>query len=264
MNNMKNKFYTIYIAIAVVTGLFASTARAEQTLQYQIDVDDRSWQLQPWTGDDRPFAAARLTVERLDNATGDLTPFVAKYAAIAATHPRNALDQFQWAYASFVQRDSNKATRLDTSDLLVALAAADQPHTYNYDRLRLLCDYTGPRECKLCERLLAVNPNDPRVEAVYAFDLAFSRSVSDNEHAIKVEQGLINAGDFLPGSYSELAMIYQNAAYDENKPMYFAKAIDLYEQFLALAPQDDWRRPIAEHAVSYLKQLLTSETKGSG
>jgi tetratricopeptide (TPR) repeat protein len=218
----------------------------------------RSWESDEWTGDDRPFAATRASIDRLFKVTTNTEFYVDKFQRLAESNPRNGLYQFQWAYSAFCQNLKPHPIARDTTSISLALANAVQPHTYNYARLRLL--FLDPQigDKALLERLLAVDPNDPFVEGNYATVLLDARDLPDENKAVEIEQKVVYSKQDLPASCWVLAWIYASVGFLQHNDGDYRQAIFLNEQFLALTPTDDWRRASALHANIVLRRRLAS------
>ena len=222
-------------------------------------IDDWTWADEKWTGDDRPFAAARLSIDRVFNASQNTSDIVSKYAQLAAENPQDALDQFRWAYSLFKQLQIPHSQMMDPSDIFkveLAIAAADQPHCYNYTRLRLLYEPDAPQERSLDERLLKYDPSDVLVKSIYAFTLSESKIKLDDDNAVSIEQGIVADGKYIPTCYRDIGYIYYNVGCSEGNMEYYRKSIAASRQFLALTPEYDCRRADVEHSIAYLTKRV--------
>lgn len=217
--------------------------------------NDKAWESVPWTGDDRPFAAARLSIDRQFHSGSDFKSVVSLYQLIAKVHPKNALDQFQWAYAFYRLGEIPHPTMRDTSPGLYALIKADQPHVYDYDRLRLLYDPAlGAADLGLAERLVAKDPTDTNAKWVYVWILSQVNTKVDCEKAISMAEALVTSGQDRPNCYLSLCYVYMNIGLKRGNNLYLSKAIDADEKYLALAPQNDWHRGTAQHVLDWLRK----------
>jgi tetratricopeptide (TPR) repeat protein len=239
--------------------LLFTQSSAAPTLRYYAVINDRAWESERWTGDDRPFAQVRLSIDRLFNAKVDAQPFVSQYQALAKVNPRDALDQFRWAYAVLKQGDIPHPVHRDTSEITIALADAVQPHTYNYTRMRLLFQYAGPKELGLFERLLARDPSDDRVKSIYAFILSETKLKKDDDKAVSIEEAIVAEGRYSPVCYRDLSDIYYDVGYNENDPSFYKKSIAASREYLARTPDYDWTRAAVEHSISYLEGQLSKK-----
>jgi hypothetical protein len=142
--------------------------------------------------------------------------------------------------------------------LSAALANAAQPHTYNYDRLRLLVQPRIWDERLLSERLLAQDANDVPVESAYAEELATCRSATlgDMLKGIDIETRIVGSGMDKPRCYCLLAEMEAAYGFVAHSPDYYRKAIAANDQYLSLSPAYDWRRPLVLHSNDVLQRRL--------
>jgi len=183
-------------------GLSSVTAKpGARRGDYMTALSDWRWVDDKWTGDDQPFAAARQSIDGMFAAGVDTSSLVAKYKLVAGAHPDDALAQYNWAYANFRQLQiphANQVSPDSNYEVIGALAAAVQPHVYDYDRLRLLYEPDAPQERRLCERLLRNDASDFLVNSIYAFILSESKSKVDDDKAVSIEDGIVASGQYSP------------------------------------------------------------------
>jgi hypothetical protein len=232
------------------------TASLDILNRYQVCMGDRGWEAAAWTGDDRPFATARASIDGVFKSKGDLSPQLTQYETLAKKHPHNPLDQFLWAYAFYVQGSIPHAVMRDVSAPIVAMAGARQPQTYEYARLRFLYQRLGIDDREIAERLLARKHDDCDVLEDYAALLSQSRSKEDDELAVKTIQNVVNKGQGVPGSEWIMAGVYANVGFLESNPDYYKKSIEANNSFLKLTPSYDWRRAAALHSIDVLQRRL--------
>lgn len=228
----------------------------EESERYNQITADRGWETEPWTGDDRPFAAARAAIDRVFIAKKDLSPQLTQYEALAKAHPGNPLDQFQWAYAFRLEGSVPHPDGRDGMPLVIAMVNARQPHTYNYTRLRFIYQVVEPEGCNLAKRLLDKDPNDTRVREVYAAILSESKSKVDEDLAVKIVRAIVDKAEDTPASDGLMACVYANVGFLEKNPEYYKKSIEANNLFLKLTPSYDWRRAAALHSNEVLQRRL--------
>ena len=237
----------------MVTGLPSANADgtdagATVASSLQLGTVDISWEKEKWTGDDRPYLAARTQIDReIASSIFPKSLVVDKYGKIAVANPTNALDQFRWAYAVFdwlaiPHADENEHS-IDVP-VLIAMANANQPHCYQFARLRFLLE--APSESlDFARRLLDRNPDDVKVEAVYEYMLSVSKSTADQAAAIRIAQSIAAARENWPLCYAGLAGAYGQAGCQQRNMSYIKKAIAAGQTYVSLAPLNDWRRTLS-------------------
>jgi tetratricopeptide (TPR) repeat protein len=233
-----------------------SAAPFQEPQRYSELTANSAWESEPWTGDDRPFAEARASIDRAFKATNDLSSHLTEYETLAKAHPDNSLYQFQWAYAFLLQGSIPHQTARDGMAMVIAIAGARQPHTYDYARLRFIYQPVGLEGRTLALRLLEKDADDVYVREAYAGILSASKSRDDEELAVKTIQDLVDKRHDIPGACQILAGVYANVGFLEKNPDYYKKSIDASNLFLKLTPSYDWRRAAALHSIDVLQRRL--------
>jgi len=224
-----------------------------------VTADPWAWTNESWTGNDKPFATARQSVERLFQSGVDAGPFISRYYGLAKANPSNALDQFRWAYATYMQWRIPHPIPGDNFPVLQALASATQPHCYDYDRIRLLIYGEAAEERGLAERLLSIDPKDVLVKTVYAAILSVSKQKQDDDKAVQIETSIVQSGQDSPRCYYVLGQIYAIVGYLQQDPSDYTQAIVAENRFLSLTPAYDWRCAAARHCIQVLQSRLEAE-----
>jgi hypothetical protein len=226
------------------------------TTQQLEELGDTSWVKVPWDGDDRPFAAARKTIDGELAAGVDPDSLVAQYSGAASANPTNAFDQFRWIYATRMQHMGPDTAPPDYSLEVLALAGAKDPHTYDFTRLRMLVSYLyGDKDA--WQRLYDYNPGDTEVACHYAYSLSMSKTNADQDKAVKVINRVLRTGKEDPVIYIMAAFTYGNIGDNKADPtQYYQKAIDLDRQCIPLTSSTDWRRSDAVHCMTVLQKQL--------
>jgi hypothetical protein len=213
-----------------------------------------SWAKQPWTGKDAPFSSIRSHIDEWV-ASGELSAsLIGAYQRTAEQNPANALDQFQWCYATYasiVQSGGDSTSVSTLTPFYTAMLAADDPHCYNYDRLLVLLHSGYPEERSLAERLLKVDPKDIPVERAYAHILLEKRGNNDNAKAVNVAETAAASDNYSPTSLYVLGFVYMSVASKQKDPVYWAKGIATYGRFLDAVPFSDSRRILVLRLIAY-------------
>ena len=221
------------------------------------------WTTAKWTGDDRPFAAARRTIDAQSTSGQDMGREVDVYQKLAAANPKSAIGQYQSAYASFVWlKEMNKdPSRLDDWKVTFDLLAVDQPPTYNYLRAVAIIVPPHPQMQPLYEKLLQRNPHDAPVELSYANMLTISRSKADIYKGLSIAQSVARSGADSPSCYMALVYAYGGAGLASSggeRSTDFKKANEAIDQFQKLARPDDYRQEIVFKWRAIMKRLVDS------
>ena len=233
---------------------------AEQRKEVKALTND-AWVYEQWTGDDGPYAAARLNI---DHALATTPPqaLVARYAAHAKSRPNDPLAQFSWAYtvhdaiksASFPAQDAEN-TRFAAQ---LALAEAPFPRTYNYARLRYLIWIQGggggPSHFLkgMAYRLLQKDPNDFPVLSglIQIYSANHDKAAQQQGYAliqktIKKYPGNPQVYDLLGGWYYFQYLSYHN-------PSDYRSAMASYQKALGMYPPQSARRGGLPQVMAFL------------
>jgi hypothetical protein len=222
--------------------------------------DATAWTTEKWTGDDKPYSAARLRTEREVAASHDPLAVVARYKALAHDNPHNALAVFCWAsaaYAAVPFAASDNEYEKCVLGVLDALAGAPSPHTYEYARMRYLiqlCGYWDMTDLtSLGHRLLKTNIDDPDVlEQVAVLTPDLTSGVALVRKSIKIRPGRLN-------SYLHLGEIYYESG---GNPGNRERAIENFKIYLSMSPRESDTRKWAVQTISYLNsKLAEAKTK---
>jgi len=230
---------------------------------------DLYWIQEAWTGDDKPFEKARSTITSQLVTCLDPRVLIEKLKTEALQKPTNALAQFRWGFAAYTYA-SNQTVKEAVGDnilpqILVALASAQSPHTYNYDRLRFMILSRGipPHQLKsMGERLLNKNSQDAQVKYGLASFLKYSNAVRDRQMALAYAQQLANQYPKEAKYYGLLAGIAYTTWFRSKSQTDANKAIAAYRHYLDIAAPDEVFRDNAQFYIRYIQQKQDNWNKG--
>lgn len=219
------------------------------------------WVNEQWTGDDAPYAAVRLQIERAVDNGERPSALVEQYANQAKSDPNDPLAQFAWACAA------SRAVKLAPpskamSDLRfaaeLALAEAPQPHTYNYDRLRYLIWIQGAGGLSsyylrnLGDRLLKRNPQDFSVQMAQCIIYTQNPSLAIQQHGYNLIQQMIKKYPTKPEAYDMLGCWYGTQYLCYHSPTDYQQATVNYQKALDRYPTNSARRADLPNVIAYL------------
>jgi hypothetical protein len=213
--------------------------------------DASPWTSEKWTGDDKPYSAARLRIEREVNTSHDPLAVVAKYKAMAGDNPRSARATFFWASAAYAavpyMSSDDEYCRLMVG-VLDALAVPPSPHTYEMRYLIQLCGFwCTPDLTVLGHRLLKMEYDDPDVLEQVAV------STPDLTAAIALVRRSIRIRPGRPNSYLHLGEIYYlNSTEPENAE----RAVQNFRAYQSMAARDRDTRIWVRSKISFLNSKL--------
>lgn len=204
-----------------------------------------SWASKPWSGDNKPYHEARVQIDN-SAARGKLNlDVVATYYKLWLQTPGNPLALFRWAYANdvVVARFRNLPPHPSPAD--GAFGQCPDPHTYDYERIRYLINWSGNEIVllSLAKRLLAHDPNDYPIQFNLASRYGGNDSPVEKAASIARAMRLLAQYPHKPEIYSILAGIYCDHWLFQKNAADGQKAIFYYNKYLQLAPADDpWRK----------------------
>ena len=221
-------FTLILLFLLAFAAYVPSPGLAQPTSDANYILSDLSWEKEPWTGSDAPFISAKADIDR--EFTGSYLPslIVDKYAKIAAANPTSALDQFRWAYAEFdfLLLPHNRTNDDETIivPVVVGMAKAKPPHSYQYTRLRFLLQ--GPDgTLSFVKRLVDKDPNDWLVKEQYACMLCINYSPANAALAISTQEAVVAHHADWPHCNGTLAFVYSEVGGLGHNISYYKKAL---------------------------------------
>lgn len=218
-----------------------------------------SWITEKWTGDERPYAAARENINN-DFSHGGITVAYLKGLETAwAKNERDPLTLFRWAYARYRAQGLHPAIPFTTMPDYGAFDEAPSPHAYEYARARFLTETSLSRHRELMplgKRLLARNPDDFDVEYAYATCFGETMSAEEKQAALAYSDNLIEKYPKKPSVYAVKGGVYFSYWIDHRNKQDARDAIQWYQQYLRLAPANyEWRKE-ASSTITLLQSRL--------
>lgn len=229
---------------------------------------------EPWTGDNRPYHAMRVRIDRLlamgQNPDALLLP--AKTAAQKSPHDPKA--QFLWAYIAYQAKSTDLERALLISDrtrqklatlaafkkvdfVRASLAKALPPRAYDYSRIRFLVgattDQIGEEIKPLGVRLLRRDPKDYAVESILISLLQPGLVPGDMSFGLALIKDSMRRYPARLEPHEQLCTLYDN--YWSNNGFHRAdaeKAITMYQAYLALLPAN---HPLRQNIIQDIQQV---------
>ena len=156
------------IFVCLFAVIFALPSLAQTPPRYTATVSAKYayrciWTKEKWQGDDTPYRAVRLQIEKALRAGKSADTLIAYYRNEYEQKPTDNLKLFAWACAVVLPRVLHLRDDTDFQYVCRAYDKSKPPHTFEYMRLRYLTeaqygsnDYTTA----LGERLIAQDKND--------------------------------------------------------------------------------------------------------
>lgn len=225
------------------------------------------WTNDKWTGDSRPYEAARRQIDQAVARGQNLEILIQKYRTAVEQGPRirhnagvfyDPLLCYQWGYAAWKTITpssllSEQAKHL--SGVSGALASTESPHTYEYSRLRFFVaawHIPSSHLQGIGVRLVRHTPAD--LDVKYQMTRVLSQSVTpkNNHLALSYAKDLVRLRPKRPSSYAALGSVYQDSWLFLDNKADAPKALAAYQHCLALMPPStEWR----DYVVTTLSQI---------
>ena len=201
------------------------------------------WTNGPWSGDDRPFAAARNSIKAKASSGESLDADLEKLTRSVTAHPDNALNEFCYYYTMYqklkqtTNPDMEFVIRCGEVDSLIVKHS--MPHTYNFSRIAFLCSVTGyqdPMLIDIAKRLVAHDPSDYVCKYQLVNLLLMRPAVSDKLLGLKYAQEIIKSQPNKSSPYAQIAFAHYELWQITHKESEARSAIATYHKYLQLVP----------------------------
>jgi hypothetical protein len=211
----------------------------------QLTSSPSSWVTEKWNGNEKPYAAARESVDN-DFSSGRITvSYLSDLKATWSQDERDPLKLFRWAYARYKAQGVHPAIPPTPIPAEGDFNEVPSPHTYEYARVRFLSEISLRRRRELMgvgKRLLARNPNDFDVEFALSRCFGESLSAEEKQSALTYSDHLISKYPDKPSVYTVKADVYFGYWIDHRNKQDARDAIYWYQQYLQRAPANyEWR-----------------------
>lgn len=247
MRAFSRLFHFVLISAVLIVGVRAAEKNEKLT-----------WGTEDWNGNN---AAYQNLKRALDNQSDAQRDRYIREQQKKAVKKKSSLDQFGWAYASWLKR--KKTDKLnDQFQLMLPVrnnfSFVSNPRTYEYTRVRFLVEaWIAPRPQykEVGRRLLRRSANDYDVKSVMVKVLEIGSSNEWNM-ALSYAKDLVKLQPKNPKSHSLLGSVYFNSWNKSKDPAKGRAAIAAYKEYLRLAPPNAEWRPQAEHLIKYISDRL--------
>lgn len=260
MQALKKSYASATLSVLLLVGLaLCVRPLVAQLASSQQTSSTSSWMTEKWTGDDRPYAAARENIDREFSRGGITVVYLNGLEVAWNQDEHNPLKLFRWAYARYRAQGLHPAIPFTTIPDYGAFNGVASPHTYEYTRVRFLIEICNERRRELMavgRRLLAHSPNDFDVEYGLTFCFGESMSVEEKQAALTYADHLVQKYPNKPSAYSVKGGVYFSYWIDHRDKQDARDAIQWYQQYLKLAPVNyEWRKR-AESIITLLQSRL--------
>ena len=257
MPTIRHPYFRGFLAVSLFSALSGSSVAQAQSNPSNVPrfiSPSFAWASQAWSGDNSPYHAIRVQVDRA-GAQGKLTlPVLQAYYKSWQQAQNNPLALFRWAYADDVAVHHSHNLPPHPSPGDGAFEACPDPHTYDYERIRYLVNWPGNEIVlfPLAKRLLAHDPKDYPLQFNLAARYGGRDSPAEKAASIARAERLLAQYPNKPEIYGVLGGIYCDHWVFKKNAADAQKAIFYYNKYLQLAPlSDPWRK----QAVYWIKAL---------
>lgn len=218
-----------------------------------------SWTTEKWSGDDKPYTAARRNVDEAFSDGSITVSYLNGLEAASEKDEHDPLKLYRWSYARYKAQSLHPAIHFTTMPDYGAFDEVPSPHAYEYARVRFLIQTRfgdHPELMGVGKRLLAHEPNDFDVE--YALASCFSQymKATEKEAALEYSSHLIDKYPNKPSVYTVKAGVYFSYWIDHRNKQDARDAIRWYQQYLQRAPASDEWRAHAQKIIVLLQSRL--------
>lgn len=220
-----------------------------------------AWTKDPWTGDNTPYHAARLEIEKVSDNQQKLIDLRQRYERDARKKPNDPMSLFRLAYTiyeSWLKDNTNKNWSSDFGLVHSGYFAVESPHTYDYDRVHYLVwsfygDYV--ETIPIARRMLNVDPDDYYVAAHLAASYLNGYPAKINE-ALAICQHLKKQYPQKASIYSLIGEAYVLWYHRDGNPANAKAVVENYEKYLSLAPPNEPFRKRAKQIIEQYKPKM--------
>jgi len=221
---------------------------------------DAGWESEQWTGNDAPYAEAKVRIEREVDASRNPDSLVAAYRRKAQLCPKSPYAVFCWAVAYCEAPETTTSLSQSYANLysiVTALASAPSPRNYDYARIRYIYEETGnwmgSYDLKvIADRLLAANKNDASVL------ISVAESSTNLPYALTLLDQAIKITPESSAAYWVLGNTYMAMWNSDTKNRELGrKAISAYKKFLSLSKANVSNKE-AEQYISIISSVMAT------
>lgn len=225
-----------------------------------------SWLNAPWTDDDAPYAAIRISVDKAVAKAAKPSEIVQDYKRKFINSPANAKLLFAYCYFAFKSSEtpngiskSQFQSEYDNFYTANSDRRLSLPHAYNYIRLAFLGDShynsNSPFLTPLGKRLVKHSPEDADVQYALAKLLTYSDSSADRSLGAKYQQELAQRFPADPRTYYLLGSIHYRRAWLTHSQAEADLSIAAYQRSYKLSPQDKATQREGEITIKFVEDL---------
>jgi len=222
------------------------------------------WMNAPWRDNDGNFAQVRNQIESSIQSGQKPADLMQLYKPDAKKYPDAAILQFRYYYAAYEAgiedqtANGHAEAMIRVGDLFILILKGHLPHTYNYVRLGFLCalfsDPLGNYSLKnVGNQLFAKDPSDVLVKYALTSLLVDGPDPNDRTMALKYSLEMVHQYPSNLRIVGMLGYAYYVQWRTSHSKIDASHAIDAYQQYLDLAPADNYFRPTAQNLINEIR-----------